>query len=83
MIQNFPPLSFSIDSKSLFYLQAQEVYIYSLNLDAEAIKIAKFWSDDPGITATPPGHSMSIAAIILNNENANLAEAAEVFSKLD
>lgn len=82
LIQNFPPLSFSIDSKSLFYLQAQEVYIYSLNLDDEAVKIAKFWSDDPGITATPPGHSMSIGAIILNNENANLAEAAEVFSKI-
>ncbi len=73
---------FSSDPKSVFYLQANEVYITSLNLTDEQKRIAKFWSDDPGLTATPPGHSMSIASIVLRQENADLALAAEVFSKV-
>lgn len=82
LIQKYPPLPFSTDTKSLFYLQALEVYVYSLNLDVESSRIAKFWSDDPGLTGTPPGHSMSIAGIVLNKEQADLAKAAEVFSKI-
>ncbi|MBK8953969.1 MAG: vanadium-dependent haloperoxidase [Saprospiraceae bacterium] len=76
------PTTYSTDPKSVFYLEANEVYIAVLNVTAEQSDIAKFWSDDPGITSTPPGHSMSIATIVLQNENADLAMAAEVFSKV-
>jgi len=76
------PTSFSTDSKSVFYLEANEVYITSLNLSDEQKTIAQFWSDDPGLTGTPPGHSMSIATIVLSNENADLGFAAEVLSKV-
>jgi hypothetical protein len=83
MIKTFPPVPYSIDTKSVFYLQAIEVYITGINLSAEQILIARFWSDDPfPTTSTPPGHSMSIAAQVLDNENANLAKAAEVLSKV-
>lgn len=74
--------TYSTDPKSVFYLEANEVYIAVLNLSDEQRDIAKYWSDDPGLTATPPGHSMSIAGIVLQNENADLALAAEVFSKV-
>lgn len=74
--------AYSTDPKSLFYLEANEVYLTSLQLSAEQTTIAKFWSDDPGLTGTPPGHSMSIASIVLQNENADLGYAAEVFSKV-
>ncbi|MEO6189468.1 MAG: vanadium-dependent haloperoxidase, partial [Saprospiraceae bacterium] len=68
--------------KSVFYLQANEVYIIGNNLTPEQRIIAKYWSDDPGLTATPPGHSMSVTGIVLKNESANLALAAEVYSKV-
>ncbi len=82
LIQSFPPLTYSVDSKSLFYLQAFETYITSINLNDEQTTIAKFWSDDPGLTSTPPGHSMSIAGQAIKNENKDLAFAAEVYSKV-
>jgi hypothetical protein len=82
LIQTFPPNAYSTEPKSIFYLQANEVYIVGLNLTDEQKKIAKFWSDDPGITATPPGHSMSIAGQVLQLEKSDLAIAAEVFSKV-
>lgn len=82
LIQSFPPIAYSIDPKSVFYLQANETYITSINLSPEQTIIAKYWSDDPGLTSTPPGHSMSIAGQVLKNENADLAVSAEVFSKV-
>lgn len=76
------PIPFSTSTGSLFYSQALEVYSVTQSLTAEQEKIAKFWSDDPVKTATPPGHSISIATQVLNNENASLAKAAEVYAKV-
>ena len=77
-----PPPTFSTDPSSEFYLEAIEVYESVLNLTPEEKVIAEFWSDDPGNTATPPGHSYSIMMQILFDEEANLARAAEVYAKL-
>ena len=41
-----------------------------------------FWSDDPGATATPPGHSVSIATQVLRQERAGLATAAETYARV-
>jgi hypothetical protein len=41
-----------------------------------------FWSDDPGLTATPPGHSVSIATQVLRAERASLMMAAETYLKV-
>ena len=44
--------------------------------------IATFWSDDPGTTATPPGHSVSIATQVLRRERASLMTAAETYARV-
>ncbi len=73
---------FSTDPTSAFYAEAFEVYTVTSSLTDEQIKIAHFWSDDPGKTGTPPGHSISVASQVLALENASLEEAAETFAKV-
>lgn len=73
---------FSTFLTSQFYAQALEVYTITSSLTTEQATIAEFWSDDPGLTGTPPGHSMNIALQILEKENASLELAAEVFAKV-
>ncbi len=80
--QPVPPPPFSTNPNSVFYLEALEAYDAVINLTPEQKVIAEFWSDDPGNTATPPGHSYSIMMQILASEKANLARAAEVYAKL-
>jgi hypothetical protein len=77
-----PPPAYSTDTNSNFYSEAIEVYEVVNNLTPEQIVIAEFWSDDPGNTATPPGHSYSIMMQILSDEGADLARTAEVYAKL-
>lgn len=77
-----PPPAYSTDKNSAFYKEALEVYEAANNLTEEQKTIAEFWSDDPVNTATPPGHSYSIMLQILQQEQANLALAAEVYAKL-
>ena len=77
-----PPPSFSTDPNSDFYRQASEVYQVKQNLTPEQERIAKFWSDDPGIGGTPPGHSISIATQVLQKEQADLELAAETYAKV-
>jgi hypothetical protein len=66
---------------SLFYLEGLEVYTVTTNMGAEQETIAKFWSDDPGITSTPPGHSINIVLQVLDKEKADLWEAAELLAR--
>jgi PAP2 superfamily len=74
--------AYSAALNSPFGIEAQEVYNVSKNLSSEQEIIAKYWSDDPGKTGTPPGHSVAIAMQILTQENASLALAAETYAKL-
>ncbi|HRI26480.1 MAG TPA: vanadium-dependent haloperoxidase [Chitinophagales bacterium] len=76
------PIPFSTNVASPFYAQALEVYNTRQNLTPEQEKIAQFWSDDPGNTATPPGHSVAIATQALRKQNANLAVSAETYAKI-
>jgi len=76
------PPAYSTATDSEFYLEAIEVYEAVQNLTPEQQVIAEFWSDDPGNTATPPGHSYSIMMQVLALENADLARTAEVYAKL-
>jgi hypothetical protein len=48
-------------------------------LTLEQRAIATFWSDGPGITATPPGYSVSIATQVLRAERASLITAAVTY----
>lgn len=74
--------SYSEDPTSAFYGQALEVYETANHLAQEQTDIARFWSDDSALTATPPGHSVSIATEVLRNEAASLATAAETYAKV-
>lgn len=73
---------FSTDPASKFYAEGLEVYQVSKNLTPEQKVIAEFWSDDPGKTGTPPGHSISIASQVLAQEKADLGKSAETFVKM-
>lgn len=75
-----PP--YSEDVGSAFHTEALEVFEAVSDLTAEQEAIARFWSDDPAETPTPPGHSISIATQILRGEDASLATAAEVYAKM-
>ena len=76
------PTPYSEDPASAFYREAIEVYDTVNNLTAEQEAIARFWSDDPGETATPPGHSVSVATQVLRAEDASLMTAAETYAKV-
>jgi len=76
------PVRFSTQTNSLFYKRAMEVYEVVNNLTEEQKVIAEFWADDPVTTATPPGHSISILNQLLQQNNSDLAFAAEAYVKL-
>ena len=80
--QTLAPLTYSTSKTSPFYSQALEVYTVTSTLNKDQEIIAHYWSDDPGIGGTPPGHSINIATQILTKENASLALAAETYCKV-
>jgi hypothetical protein len=77
-----PPPAYSEEIGSLFYLEANECYEAAGSLTAEQEAIARFWSDDPGQTASPPGHSISILSQVATTLDLGLARAAEAYAKV-
>ena len=77
-----PPPQFSRDPQSITYQEALEVYETVKNLSYEQRQVALFWADDPGLTATPPGHSIAITTQVLQEKQATLADAAVAYSKV-
>jgi hypothetical protein len=77
-----PPPSFSESVGSAFYVEARECYRVTSVLTPEQKAIARFWSDDPGQTATPPGHSLSILTQVARELNLTLDRAAEAYAKV-
>ena len=77
-----PPPTYSEDPSSAFYREAREVYDTSKALTPDQIAIARFWSDDPMLSPTPPGHWISIALQILDEKKAGLDETAELLMRL-
>jgi hypothetical protein len=77
-----PPTPFSSSPGSTFYSEALEVYRAVNQRTPEQEAIARFWSDDPATTSTPPGHAISILSQVLAQADASLAEAAEAYAKV-
>jgi membrane-associated phospholipid phosphatase len=91
-----PPIPYSEDSTSLFYLQASEVYntvnfIHNYNpLDQTQVAlaydlkwIAIFWSDDIlNYTFSPPPRLVAITNQVVEKEKLDLAAAAELYAKM-
>jgi hypothetical protein len=76
------PLPYSEETASGFYKQALEVYETKKNLTPEQRAIARFWSDDPMLSSTPPGHWLSIALQILDRDKIDLNKTADVLARL-
>jgi len=58
------------------------VYNTETHLTPEQRDIALFWADDPGATATPPGHWISILNQVLETQGVVLDRAAEAYAKV-
>ena len=75
-----PP--YSIDPASQFYKEAYEVYDTVKNATPEQVAIARFWSDDPMLSMTPPGHWVSIALQVAEHENLPLDENVDLLVRM-
>jgi hypothetical protein len=78
-----PPPAYSEEPSSAFYKEAQEVYRTSNAATQEQRQFALYWADDAGKTPTPAGHWAFIATDLLKLRKATLAEAAEIYARLD
>lgn len=75
------PLAYSTDTKSAIFGQYMDVYKKSKSLTQTEKEIALWWSDNPGDSFTPPGHSYNLGRIAIIASKANLAKAAETFAR--
>lgn len=72
-----PPAPYSEDRSSEFHHQVRATYEATMNLDEEQRESAFFWADNPGQTATPAGHWISIVSQLTSQAGLGAAEAAE------
>jgi hypothetical protein len=77
MEQDMP---YSTDKDSTFYAQALEVKNTGDHLTPPQKDIVNFWVDTPGITGTPGGHWMLIAAQLVDQLDLKLDKASEAFA---
>lgn len=76
------PPAYSEDPSSEFYKQAKEVYDTVNGLTPEQKAIARFWSDDPGLSWTPPGHWVGIVLDIMQQKNLSVAKTTEALARV-
>ena len=77
-----PPPAYSEDPASEFMRNAQEVYDTSKSLTDEQKKIARFWSDDPMLSPTPPGHWLSIVLTLIDRDKLDTAHTADALMRI-
>ena len=75
------PAPYSEDKASAFFKEMQEVYDVTAKLTDDQKTIAKFWSDDPMLTPTPPGHWTSIILQIMERDHLPVDKAAEALAR--
>lgn len=76
------PPAYSDDPASPFFLAAKEVYDTVGNLTDEQRLIARFWSDDPMLSPTPPGHWIAIVLDIAERDALAAERISEVLATL-
>jgi len=77
-----PPPAYAEAPGSPFADEVFEVYRTANGLSDEQRAIALYWSDDAGLTATPPGHSLSILTQVIRRLDLKLGHAAEAYAKV-
>lgn len=75
-----PP--YSVEPASVFYKEALEVYDTVRNATPDQIAIARFWSDDPMLSMTPPGHWISIALQVAEQQQLDLEESVDLLARM-
>jgi membrane-associated phospholipid phosphatase len=78
-----PPPEYSEEVTSTFFKEAQEVHRIANAATQEQRQFALYWADDPLKTPTPAGHWVFIATDLLKLRKANLAQAAELYARLN
>lgn len=74
--------AFSTEPTSDFYKEANEVYETVKNATPEQAAIARFWSDDPMLSMTPPGHWVSIALQVAERADLPLDENVDLLARM-
>jgi hypothetical protein len=77
-----PPTPPGTEPVAALFGDAREVYDTVNAFSTEQTAIARFWSDDPGATASPPGHWISILTQVIRARGATLDVAAEAYVKV-
>ncbi|MDE2385230.1 MAG: vanadium-dependent haloperoxidase [Alphaproteobacteria bacterium] len=77
-----PPPEYSEDKSSEFYKQALEVHDVKNSATPEQKAIARFWSDDPMLSPTPPGHWVSIVMQIAEHDHLPAAKTADALARV-
>jgi hypothetical protein len=76
------PLAYSTDKDSAFYREALEVRDTDAHLSDEQKAIGRFWSDDPMLSTTPPGHWIQIAFQIFDKEATPIDREVDLLARL-
>ncbi|WP_055046119.1 vanadium-dependent haloperoxidase [Devosia sp. A16] len=74
--------TYSTEPGSDFYKQAEEVYETVKDATPEQMAIARFWSDDPMLSMTPPGHWVSIALQVAEREDLPLDDNVDLLARM-
>ncbi|MFZ1468747.1 MAG: vanadium-dependent haloperoxidase [Paracoccaceae bacterium] len=77
-----PHPAFSSDPGSAFYAAALAVYGASKAMTDQHEEIARFWSDDPMLSPTPPGHWVAIVLQISTRDGLSAAKTADALAVL-
>ena len=77
-----PPPAYSEVPGSDFHAEALATHDAVTNRTSEQTAVARFWSDDAMLSVTPPGHWISIALRVLDDQGADTARRAEVLAVL-
>jgi hypothetical protein len=76
-----PPPAYSEEPGSAFHAEAMEVVAVTKALTPEQKAIARFWSDDPMLSPTPPGHWISIILQIAARDGMMVKDLADVLAR--
>ncbi len=79
-----PPafIAFDTTKGSAYYNQFVQVYQKNKVLTQDEKEAAIWWSDDPDITFTPPGHSYYLATIAIKKTTPSLIKCAETYARV-
>lgn len=77
-----PPPAYSEEPGSAFYAEAMEVKTARENLTDEQKLIARFWSDDPMLSPTPPGHWIAIVMQIAARDGLDNARSTDALARV-